>query len=275
MRNALAAVAGFVLFAALWLSPSVAAQQAQPPDRGVQVGVPAGTRAPLPNPSAVADGMRGRRSRRRVIRKVVCCCRERRPQIKACGCPGRSSPIRSDRRRNCRSSRGRARSLPIGARTSSSRTRAASRRALRACSSRRTASRSPSSPELKRVYIFDIGGPHTFRTIYLDGRAHPKNVTPDLLRPLDRPVGRRHARRRHRRLQRELLARSRRPAEHRAAAHGRAHHAHEPDHAALRADRRRSGRLHAALERDSWTWSGKTTPSCSSTSARSRTTRTS
>ena len=33
-------------------------------------------------------------------------------------------------------------------------------------------------PELKRVYIFDIGGPHTFRTIYLDGREHPKNVTP-------------------------------------------------------------------------------------------------
>ena len=32
--------------------------------------------------------------------------------------------------------------------------------------------------ELKRVYIFDIGGPHTFRTIYLDGRAHPKNLTP-------------------------------------------------------------------------------------------------
>jgi hypothetical protein len=33
-------------------------------------------------------------------------------------------------------------------------------------------------PELKRVYIFDIGGPHSFRTIYLDGRGHPKNVTP-------------------------------------------------------------------------------------------------
>src|SRR5688572_8448020 len=24
-------------------------------------------------------------------------------------------------------------------------------------------------PELKRIYIFDIGGPHTFRTIYMDG----------------------------------------------------------------------------------------------------------
>jgi hypothetical protein len=30
-------------------------------------------------------------------------------------------------------------------------------------------------PELKRVYIFDVGGPHTFRTIYMDGRPHPKN----------------------------------------------------------------------------------------------------
>jgi hypothetical protein len=27
--------------------------------------------------------------------------------------------------------------------------------------------------ELKQLYIFDIGGPHTFRTIYMDGRAHP------------------------------------------------------------------------------------------------------
>ena len=33
-------------------------------------------------------------------------------------------------------------------------------------------------PELKRVYIFDVGGPHTFRTIYMDGRPHPKNLEP-------------------------------------------------------------------------------------------------
>ena len=32
--------------------------------------------------------------------------------------------------------------------------------------------------ELKRIYIFDVGGPHTFRTIYMDGRSHPKNLTP-------------------------------------------------------------------------------------------------
>jgi hypothetical protein len=33
-------------------------------------------------------------------------------------------------------------------------------------------------PEMKRVYIFDIGGPHTYRTIYLDGRTHPANLPP-------------------------------------------------------------------------------------------------
>jgi hypothetical protein len=33
-------------------------------------------------------------------------------------------------------------------------------------------------PELKQTYIFDIGGPHTFRTIYMDGRDHPKDWQP-------------------------------------------------------------------------------------------------
>jgi hypothetical protein len=28
-------------------------------------------------------------------------------------------------------------------------------------------------PELQRIYIFDIGGPHTYRTVYMDGRSHP------------------------------------------------------------------------------------------------------
>jgi hypothetical protein len=32
--------------------------------------------------------------------------------------------------------------------------------------------------ELERIYIFDIGGPHTWRTIYMDGRTHPANVKP-------------------------------------------------------------------------------------------------
>ena len=33
-------------------------------------------------------------------------------------------------------------------------------------------------PELKQMAIFDIGGPHTWRTIYLDGRGHPKDLQP-------------------------------------------------------------------------------------------------
>jgi hypothetical protein len=32
--------------------------------------------------------------------------------------------------------------------------------------------------DLQRAYVFDIGGPHTFRTIYLDGRPRPKHLTP-------------------------------------------------------------------------------------------------
>ncbi|MES2624965.1 MAG: hypothetical protein V4628_06790 [Pseudomonadota bacterium] len=31
---------------------------------------------------------------------------------------------------------------------------------------------------LEKVYIFDIGGPHTYRTIYMDGRAHPRDLEP-------------------------------------------------------------------------------------------------
>jgi hypothetical protein len=33
-------------------------------------------------------------------------------------------------------------------------------------------------PEEQRLYIFDIGGPHTFRTVYMDGRSHPANLVP-------------------------------------------------------------------------------------------------
>ena len=32
-------------------------------------------------------------------------------------------------------------------------------------------------PELQRMYLFDIGGPHTYRTIYMDGRTHPSTPT--------------------------------------------------------------------------------------------------
>lgn len=33
-------------------------------------------------------------------------------------------------------------------------------------------------PELQRLFVFDIGGPHTFRTVYMDGRTHPANLEP-------------------------------------------------------------------------------------------------
>jgi hypothetical protein len=33
-------------------------------------------------------------------------------------------------------------------------------------------------PDLQRIYVFDIGGPHSFRTIYMDGRKHPANLIP-------------------------------------------------------------------------------------------------
>jgi len=36
-------------------------------------------------------------------------------------------------------------------------------------------------PELGRIYIVDIGGPHSVRTIFMDGRPHPKNLDPSYL----------------------------------------------------------------------------------------------
>lgn len=33
-------------------------------------------------------------------------------------------------------------------------------------------------PELKRVYILGVGGPHTWRVVYMDGREHPKDFDP-------------------------------------------------------------------------------------------------
>ena len=31
-------------------------------------------------------------------------------------------------------------------------------------------------PEQKVIYFLDVGGPHTFRTVYMDGRQHPKDL---------------------------------------------------------------------------------------------------
>jgi hypothetical protein len=37
------------------------------------------------------------------------------------------------------------------------------------------------APELHRLFIVDIGGPHTVRIVYMDGRAHPKDPNPSYL----------------------------------------------------------------------------------------------
>jgi hypothetical protein len=33
-------------------------------------------------------------------------------------------------------------------------------------------------PDQQRIYIVGVGGPHTWRVIYMDGRAHPKDLDP-------------------------------------------------------------------------------------------------
>ena len=33
-------------------------------------------------------------------------------------------------------------------------------------------------PEIERVFIFDIGGPNSWRTVYMDGRTHPNELEP-------------------------------------------------------------------------------------------------
>jgi hypothetical protein len=33
-------------------------------------------------------------------------------------------------------------------------------------------------PDIQQVLILDVGGPHTWRTVYMDGRTHPTNLEP-------------------------------------------------------------------------------------------------
>jgi len=33
-------------------------------------------------------------------------------------------------------------------------------------------------PEIQTIFIMDLGGPHTYRPIYMDGRAHPRDFVP-------------------------------------------------------------------------------------------------
>ena len=99
-------------------------------------------------------------------------------------------------------------------------------------------------PELKRAYIFDVGGPHSFRTIYMDGRAHPKissprtTVTPSAAgkatRSWSTPSG----------STRNASGSTAVGSAHLATAPHREVHPQQVRLDGLRADRRRSGRLH-------------------------------
>ena len=176
MRNALTAVAGLVLLAAVWLTPPVVAQQAQTP--GAQAGAPDGPggRAVQPGRGRGRNAGPPRPAPRNTDGRVLLSGAT--PADKGVWLPG---PVIPD-------PLGPSKELPFQPWA----------RALFA--NRRTHQLEPHArckpsgvarvfltpygveiteiPELKRVYIFDIGGPHTFRTIYLDGRGHPKNVTP-------------------------------------------------------------------------------------------------
>ncbi len=61
-------------------------------------------------------------------------------------------------------------------------------------------------PEQQRVIIVGVGGPHTWRTIYMDGRAASEGSRSDVFGSFGRQVGRRFAGDRYGRIQREILA---------------------------------------------------------------------
>jgi hypothetical protein len=175
MRNVLTGVAGFVLFAAVWLTPSVGAQQA--PDPGVQVGVPAG-RGTAPQPARGRGRNAGpprpapRNKEGRVLLGGATAA------DKGVWLPG---PVIPD-------PLGPSKELPFqpwaGALFANRRTHQLEPHARCKPSGVARVFLTPYGveitelAELKRVFIFDIGGPHTFRTIYLDGRAHPKDLQP-------------------------------------------------------------------------------------------------
>ena len=68
--------------------------------------------------------------------------------------------------------------MTIGRSTSSSRTRAARRRDVARQFLTPYGVEFVELEDQKRIFIFDVGGPHTFRTIYMDGREHPKDLVP-------------------------------------------------------------------------------------------------
>ena len=129
--------------------------------------------------------------------------------------------------------------------------------------------------EIQRVYIFDIGGPHTYRTILHRRPDASRESRAQFLRPLDRLVGRRHAGRRYR------------PGSTRASGwtaavcrtrknFGRwsASRAPIPTRSRYEVTVDDPGHLHGALDERVQAAGGKRAPSCSNTSARKPTTPT-
>ena len=183
MRKSLIAVVGILLFVAAIVTAPVSGQQQtqQPPDpdRGVQVGVPLG------RDGRAAEPVRGRRgggpaapAPRRADGRVLVGVGAT-PSDKGIWLPG---PVIPD---------------PLGLKGDIpyqpwARAVAAERRRQQLEPHTRC---KPSGvarvfltpygveivelAEARRVYIFDIGGPHTYRTVYTDGRGHPKDWVPD------------------------------------------------------------------------------------------------
>jgi hypothetical protein len=176
MRNILSAVAGLLIFAAIIPPPSVVAQQQ--PASGVQGGAPDGRggraagagRGRGRNAGPPAPAPRNREGRALLSGAT--------PTDKGVWLPG---PVIPD-------PLGPSKELPFqpwaGALFANRRTHQLEPHARCKPSGVARVFLTPYGveitelPELQRVYIFDIGGPHSFRTIYLDGRGHPKNVTP-------------------------------------------------------------------------------------------------
>ncbi|HVG56662.1 MAG TPA: hypothetical protein VM846_19635, partial [Vicinamibacterales bacterium] len=176
MRNALSVLAGLLVFATILPSPSVVAQQQQNP--GAQVGAPDGRGGRAAGPGRGRGRNAGppapapRNKEGRVLLAGAT------PADKGVWLPG---PVIPD-------PLGPSKELPFqpwaGALFANRRTHQLEPHARCKPSGVARVFLTPYGveitelPDLKRVYIFDIGGPHTFRTIYLDGRGHPKNVSP-------------------------------------------------------------------------------------------------
>jgi hypothetical protein len=178
MRYPVTTLAGSVLFVACLVTAPVSGQgQAPQGDRGVQVGVPAGREGRPPEPARARGRISGPAPRRADGRPMLGVGAQ--PTDKGVWLPG---PVIPD---------------PLGLKGNLpyqpwARALAADRRTHQLEPHARC---KPSGvarvfltpygveivelPELQRIYIFDIGGPHTFRTIYMDGRGHPTHWIPD------------------------------------------------------------------------------------------------